>query len=307
MKKLPKIFIIILNWKRADLTLECISSISSLVVKNFLLSVLVIDNNSKDNSFKKLKNCKIPNGKYFFISNKRNLGYAGGMNVGFNFAFDKKADFVVALNNDVRLDANLLLNFLKTFQKQKGAGVLSPKIYFEKGYEYKRGYKKNEIGKVIWSAGGSLDWNNVYGSNRGVDEVDCGQYNKVEETDFATGNCMFINVKALKKVGLFDERYFMYLEDLELSIRMKNAGYKVLYSPNAFMWHKVAQSSGIGSELNDYFITRNRMLFGLKYASFRTKLALVRESFRLLRNGRKWQKIGIRDFYLRKFGKGSWK
>ena len=87
---------------------------------------------------------------------------------------------------------------------------------------------------------------------------------------------------------------------------MKNRGWKVLYEPKGIVWHKVAQSSGIGSNLNDYFITRNRMLFGMRYASLRTKFALAKESIKLLLNGRKWQKIGVRDFYLGRFGRGSW-
>ena len=80
-----------------------------------------------------------------------------------------------------------------------------------------------------------------------------------------------------------------------------------MFAPKAKVWHKVAQSSGIGSGLNDYFITRNRLLFGFKYASARARFALMRESFRLLFFGRKWQKIGAKDFYFNKFYKGSWK
>jgi hypothetical protein len=113
--------------------------------------------------------------------------------------------------------------------------------------------------------------------------------------------------EALKNAGLFEEKYFMYLEDADLSQRLKRKGWEVLYTPKAEIWHKVAQSSGIGSDLNDYFITRNRLLFGMRYAALRTKFALIRESIRLLLTGRKWQKTGIRDFYLGRFGRGSWK
>ena len=89
-------------------------------------------------------------------------------------------------------------------------------------------------------------------------------------------------------------------------LALEKGGFEVMYVPDAHIWHKVAQSSGIGSELNDYFITRNRMLFGLKYAPLRTKLALIKESLKLLLSGRKWQKTGISDYYLGRFGKGSW-
>lgn len=153
---------------------------------------------------------------------------------------------------------------------------------------------------------GDIDWANVYGTNHGVDEVDRGQYDKTKETDFATGSCMFLRCKALDDVGLLDEKYFMYFEDADLSQRMEKSGWKILYAPKATLWHKVAQSSAIGGELNDYYITRNRLLFGMRYAPLRTKFALVRESIKLAITGRKWQRVGARDFYLGRFGKGSW-
>src|SRR3989344_2902107 len=118
---------------------------------------------------------------------------------------------------------------------------------------------------------------------------------------------MFMRRNVLEKSGLFDEKYFMYYEDTDLSLRIKKNGFKLFYIPQAIVWHKVAQSSGIGSELNDYFITRNRLLFGMKYAKIRSRFALYRESLRLLSSGRKWQKKGVIDFYLGRFGKGSWR
>ena len=305
---MKNIFIVVLNWNRAKDTLSCLESIKGLNKDNFNLSVVVVDNASADSSQKELKSINIPNSKYFFIRNKKNLGYAGGMNVGMKYSLEKKADYIVLLNNDTRLDTNTISELLITARKEKYAGILCPKIYFEKGFEFhKKRYKESELGKVIWYAGGNLDWNNVYGTNKGVDEVDNRQYDEIEDTDFATGNCIFIKASYLSELGLFDEKYYMYLEDVELCTRFKKNGVRVVYSPNSYMWHKVAQSSGIGSSLNDYFITRNRMLFGLKYAPYRTKLALVRESMKLIKNGRKWQKVAIKDYYKGNLGKGSWK
>jgi hypothetical protein len=136
--------------------------------------------------------------------------------------------------------------------------------------------------------------------------VDKGQYDRQEETDIANGACVLIRRQVVEKVGYLREKYFLYWEDAEYSERARRAGWKVVYTPKTCLWHKVAQSSGIGSDLNDYFLTRNRLDFGLWYASMRTKFALFRESIKLLLKGRKWQKIGIRDFYLGKWGKGSW-
>jgi len=118
---------------------------------------------------------------------------------------------------------------------------------------------------------------------------------------------MFVNQRVFEKIGLFDERYFLYLEDLDFCQRAKLSGFKIIYAPQAKLWHKNAGSSTVGGSLHDYFFTRNRLLFGTKYGRLRAKLALVRESLRLLVSGRPWQKIGVKDFYLRRFGQGSWK
>ncbi len=202
----------------------------------------------------------------------------------------------------------MLTNLLNAIQEDKKIAIVSPKIYFAKGYEFaKDKYKTSELGKVIWYAGGKTDMKNVYGKNIGVDEVDKGQHDKLREIDFATGACFLVSAIALKQVGLFDEKYFMYKEDEDLAMRMKKMGWKIVYEPKAVVWHKVAQSSGIGSNLNDYFISRNRLLFGFKYGGLRTKFALMRESIKLFIFGRHYQAVGIRDYYLRKFGRGSWR
>ena len=87
---------------------------------------------------------------------------------------------------------------------------------------------------------------------------------------------------------------------------MKNSGYKIVYVPNAIIWHKNAGSTGgSGSTLQDYFITRNRLLLGITYASFRTKVALIRESMQILFNGRPYQKKAILDYYRQNYNKGS--
>ena len=111
--------------------------------------------------------------------------------------------------------------------------------------------------------------------------------------------------EVFEKIGLFDEKYFLYLEDLDLSFRAKESGFKIFYDPDSIVWHINAGSTGgSGSDLQDYFISRNRMLFGMKYMRVKTKLSLANESLGLVLTGRKFKRLGIRDFYLRKFGKG---
>jgi GT2 family glycosyltransferase len=306
---MTKVFIVVLNWNQPDLTIECLESVYKLHVKNYELRVIVVDNGSSDDSVQKL-NTKKANAQWnvVVLETGDNLGFAGGNNVGIQHALNNNADYVVLLNNDTVVSGNLIDGLLRTYKENPKAGAVSPKIYFAKGYEFhKNKYGRDDLGKVIWYAGGKMDWNNVYGSNVGVDEVDTGQFEKTKETDFATGCCVMFPKSVLEKVGLLDEKYYLYMEDADLCERIKKSGYKIFYTPHAHLWHKVSQSSGIGSQLNDYFITRNRLMFGMKYASLRTKFALIRESLRFLISGREWQKIGVHDFYKRNFGRGSWK
>ncbi len=304
---MQKVFIVILNWSRKDDTLECLDSIEKMDSKGYELHVIVADNASTDESITAFR--KLRPSKYVLdiVENEDNYGFAKGNNIGIMRAVDQNADFILVLNNDIIVHKLLIVKLLKAAKRYQRTGIFSPKIYFSKGFEFKDKYKKNELGKVIWSAGGDIDWDNVYGTNHGVDEVDVGQFDDVRDIDFASGAAMFLRVKAVKDIGVFDEKYYMYLEDLELSQRFKRMGWEVKYIPEAVLWHKVAQSSSIGGDLNDYFITRNRLLFGMKYARLRTKVALKREAMRLKKEGRKWQKQGILDYESKNFEKGSWK
>ncbi len=307
------IFVVILNWNRKRDTLECLESLSKTKISNFKLTLLVVDNGSSDDSrivikkyLKKLSfESKNING--LLLKNTTNLGFAAGNNVGLSYAMAKRADFVVVINNDTLVAEDIFEKFLTFEKNHPDVGIFSPKIFFAPGYEFhKKRYKESDIGKVIWYAGGKIDWDNIYGKNIGVDKVDSGQFDKACEIDFATGACMIIRCSALSDVGLFDENYFMYLEDTDLSMRFRRKNWKIFFVPSMKIWHKVAQSSGIGSDLNDYFITRNRLLFGSRYATFRTRSALFRESIRFVVRGRKWQRKGVVDYYLGKFDRGSW-
>lgn len=303
-----KVFMVILNWNGFEDTYACLESLSKSRHVGIQLELVIVDNGSTDGSAKKLSSLKFEGTVLKIIKNSKNLGFCEGNNIGIQYAMSRKADFVVVLNNDTLVSPDSVKELTKFMIENPGVAACSPKIYFAKGFEFhSKRYQKKDLGNVLWYAGGVIDWNNVYGANLGVDEVDRGQYDSESETDFFTGACAILRVKALEDVGIFDEKYFMYLEDADLSQRMKRRKLKVKYFPNAKIWHKVARSSAIGGDLNDYFITRNRMMFGISYASIRTKLALYREGLRLLLNGRKWQKLGIHDYLLGRFGKGSWK
>lgn len=302
---MTKVLVSIVNFNGNKDTLSCLDALDLVKVQDFELSVMVVDNASNE-EFQTEK--KYQNFQLKIIRSDKNLGFAGGQNLGIKWGLENGDDYFVVLNNDVILEENFLIKLLKTFTDEKNCGIVSPKIYFAKGYEFhKDRYKEEDLGKVIWYAGGKIDWQNLIAFHIGVDEVDKGQYEKVEATDFASGCCEMVKKEVFEKIGLFDEKYFLYYEDNDLSQRAKKAGFAVYYQPKAHLWHLNAGSTGgSGSSLHDYYITRNRLLFGFKFATLKTKLALVKESFRLILAGRQWQKKGALDFYLRKFGKGSY-
>jgi len=303
-----KVSLIILNWNARRMTETQLRDVARLDTAGLKAETIVVDNGSTDDSRKKLSVYKLPNMNYRFIKTGTNLGYAGGNNVGIRDALNRGADYLLLMNNDLILPQDLLVQLIKAAEVDKKIGLLAPKMYFAKGYEFhQKRYKENEKGKVFWYAGGLIDWKNIYSTHRGVDEVDKGQYDRQEETDAANGACVLVRSKLVEEIGYLREKYFLYWEDAEYSERARRVGWKVVYTPKTCLWHKVSASSGIGSDLNDYFLARNRLDFGMRYASTQTKFALFRESIKLLFKGRKWQKIGIRDYYLGKWGKGSWK
>lgn len=203
-----------------------------------------------------------------------NLGYAYGINMGVKFFINEGIEKYCAINNDIFFDREFAVEAEKGFSK---ADIFGGKIYYAPGYEFHKKYKKSDIGKVFWYAGGIDDWDNVYTYHRGVDEVDRGQFDLFEETDFVTGCMFFFNRKVVERIDLWDEKYFLYYEDADFGERAKRAGFKLYYNPSVVIYHKNAQSTGgAGSALHRKYQTRNRLLFGLKYAPFRTKIHLIK-------------------------------
>lgn len=300
---MPKIYINLITFNDNASTNECLESLEGLNKKDFELFVNVVDNasNEKFESKKEYKNFNLN-----ILYSKKNLGFSGGQNLGIKYALENNADYIIILNNDVYVGKDLVIELLNSFNDLE-VGAVSPKIYFAKGYEYhKDRYSEKDLGNVFWYAGGQIDWKNIFGKHRGVDEIDKGQFDKREETEVATGCCMMVKSSVLETVGLFNENFFLYYEDADLSMRIKNKGFKLIYEPKAIVWHKNAVATKSGSPLQDYYITRNRLIFGFKYATLRVKLALFKESLKIFLSGRVWQKTGVKDFYLKKLGSGSY-
>lgn len=299
-----KVFIVILNYKGHKDTIELLGSLQKIKKDHFNPNVVVVDNFPQDPIRIEVKDFKNLNLKVIY--NNKNLGFSGGNNVGIKYSLENGADYVLLINNDTYVDEEFIEELLKVFEKEVNVGIVVPKIYFAKGFEFHKKYKENELGKVIWFAGGNIDWKNVIGYHTGVDEVDRGQFNEERDTEIASGCCLMLKKELLEKIKGYDERYFLYYEDADLSMRTIKEGYRIVFAPKSIIWHKNAQSSGgSGSNLQDYYISRNRLIFGFKYAKLRAKIALFKESLRFMLSGRVWQRKGIIDFYINRLEKGS--
>lgn len=303
-----KVSIIILTINSLQMVKNELNGVSKLDTNGLDCECVVVDNNSSDGTEKEIKNYKLPNMKYKFLQTGSNLGFAGGNNVGIKYALVNRSDYILILNDDMILSNNLLTKLVGFLDNNSKVGIVSPKIYFAKGHEFhKDRYLNKELGKVIWYAGGKVDWDNIYTSHVGVDKVDSGQFNKITKTELASGSCMLVRKDVFEKIGFLDEDLFLYWEDADFSVRAKRKGFGVYYFPKTSVWHKVSVSAGgSGSKSNDYFLIRNRYYFALKYAKLKTRFAVFRDTVKLVFMGRDWQKIGAKDALLGKKGAGPW-
>ena len=160
-----------------------------------------------------------------------NYGYAIGNNRGFNFVVNQGAEFVIFLNNDTFVDENFIRPLLDPF-KDESIGQTVPKIYYADDRE------------KIWYAGGKINFwtGNTY--HQGIREIDSEKYNKIKETDYATGCCFCIRAEDFTSLNGFDESFRMYGEDSELSLRLRRKGQKVYFIPESKIYHKVSASIG---------------------------------------------------------------
>ena len=278
-----KVTVIILNFKVKKLALKCLESVQNSNYKE--LEVILVDNRSNDgieDDVRKFRDVS-------FIQTGKNLGYSGGNNIGIKKALESGADYIFILNPDTTIERDCIKNLIDGMESA-GADIAGPKIYFA-------GSKK------IWYSGGIMDWENVIGKHKGVDEEDRGQYDVPQETDFVTGAAMMVKREVFEKIGLFDEKYFLYYEDADFCERAKRDVFKVFYIPEAVVYHANAASAGLGSPLQDYYITRNRMLYASKFLPLRTRFSLFREALRNLGNPNR--RLALWDFLTGNLGKGS--
>jgi len=221
MRKLkPKVSIIITNYNGGQILLDCIESVKKIDYPNF--EVILIDDRSKDDSFEMATKNK---GKLKLISsrNKVNLGFAGANNAGLELA---TGDYILLLNNDTKVDKNLLAKLVDKFESDLSIGAGQSKIRFMDKPEY-----LDNAGSFLTRTGFLVHW--------GFGSRDSKEFNSEKKIFSAKGACLFIRRKVIDTVGLFDADFVSYIEESDFCWRVWLAGYKVIFYPETYILHKV--------------------------------------------------------------------
>lgn len=298
------ISIIVVHYNTLVETKACLESLLKIRKStHFSTQIILVDNASKKKFLipKSLKNSKI-----HLIRSEANLGFTGGYNLGLSHAVkDYNSDYFLLLNSDTEVEADFLEILYQKIKEDPKIGLVSPKIYFYKNNEfYKKSYSRNQKGRVIWYAGGSIDWPNLNTFHRNVDEIDRGQCKSNHEIDFVTGCCVLIRRECLETVGILDKKYFLYFEDVDYSLRMKKHGYKLSFASEAVIYHKNAISSGgSGSPMQSYYQTRNQFLVAFRYGPKKYFHLYCKLLFINLLSKDKYRRRAVIDWILGRFGK----
>ncbi len=229
----PLVYCVILSWNGRHLTMDCVRSVLDMDYPN--LKVIVVDNASSDDTVEALKNGyarDIASGRITLMVNAKNLGFAGGNNVGMEFAFRQGADYVLLLNNDTIVDRHLLAELVRETEFRPAVGVSGPKIYY------------HEPPDQIWFAGGEVLLHRGISRHTGIRAMDRGQYDRVRCCDYITGCAMLVRRSVYESVGGLDTAYRLYSEDADYCMRASRLGFEMLYVPSGKVWHKISASTG---------------------------------------------------------------
>ncbi len=244
---LPFASIVVANFNGKDVIGHCLRSLKDLNYPNF--EVIVVDDCSTDNSVEKIER-NFPDVK--LVKLPENVGLAGANNEGYRLA---KGEIVVFdLNNDEIVDKDWLTELARVLVSSSKIGITCGKRY--------QADKMFMKGDIILSAGSKLDPITAECAAIGYGKKDRPEFDIQRETDFAT--VLATKRDVLEHVGLFDSVYGNYYEDTDLSIRVRKAGFKLLYVPKARSWHIGASSFGKHSYRRYYLLRRNQIRFIIK-------------------------------------------
>ncbi len=216
--------IIILNWNGYEVTRQCLKCYYKL---NLGHQIILVDNGSNDESGKNLAH-EFPQLEFVPLAN--NLGFAGGNNIALRRVIDQGYSFVLLLNNDTSFHEDFITPLTDYMISHPKVGAIQPKIFYH--------FKPD----IIWNAG--TIYHSFIGMPKTIGEnsVDEGAFDQLKQVDWLTGCAMLIRTSILSSVGLLDERFFAYYEDVDLSIRIRRAGHQLVFFPYVKIYHIAGQS-----------------------------------------------------------------
>lgn len=266
----PLVGIIVLTWNNAAEIRDCIKSLLAQTYSAFKL--VIVDNASTDDTVKIIQQ-EFPQIELIVL--KENLFYAGGNNFGVDYMI-KTYDpgFVAILNPDTVVEDNWVESQVAHMQMDVKVGIIGPKILFAEGFgiadKTTTGQQK-VINSVGMAPGGYL-----FPADKGFGEFDRNQYKTIEQVYAVSGISMFLRSEMVKKTGLFFTPLQMYFEDVDLCLRAKRAGWKVVYLPTTTVHHKHMESAKLGESTYFYWSRRNYLVLISRNYSFKRFLGAVR-------------------------------
>ena len=235
------IAIILVNHHGYDDTKECIDSILN-DCSSVKRSIIVIDNGDINQSILLQKNYQD-----IVVFRTQNKGFSAANNLGMRYAFGRGYDNILLLNNDTEVENGFLDKMTIDYD---GKSLVVPKILYY--------HARN----IIWYDGGHVNkyTGNVYHDNYG--KFDSNEGGTIRDCTFATGCCLLLSKNIVEKVGLFDDNYFMYCEDVDYCLRCLEASISIKYNSNVRIYHKVSASTGNPyTPFSSYYLTRNRLYY----------------------------------------------
>ena len=255
-----RVGVVILNWNGCEVLLECLHSLARV---NFpAVDIVVVDNGSKDASAETVT-AEFPG--VMLIRNPENLGFCAANNQGVRLALERNNDFVLILNNDTMLHPDCISRLVARAQSEPQIAAVSPKIYFW------------QPSQRIWFAGGTFNFWTGCNGHVGYRKREKRKWNIARRIDFICACAMLVSRQAWQEIGGFDELLFRSAEDVDWSLRARRAGYRLLYEPEAVIWHResfdILRNEGRARQL--YFYTRNQLAVMWKHARWRHWLTFL--------------------------------
>lgn len=244
--------VVVLNYNGLDYTLACIESLFS--ANPSPLEIILIDNGSRDNSASEFIGRFENDQRITLLLLDKNLGYCGGMNKGIRILLGNKGiKIILLLNNDTTVKSNFLLSLMECLKDGSGYSLATPKILREDGF-------------TIWSTGENVFYPLLF-SFRNKGRKDSPLFNAARKINSVTGCAMAVRREVFEKIGLFDEKYFSYVEDVDFCKRACDAGFRFAYCYNSVIFHRGVPCLGEFSPTKIYLNVRNKAYFIKKNVS----------------------------------------